>query len=307
VTHPEHETGGMGEWVETKKPEPADPRGTDGYFPPGSMMRRINQETAILLGSGKAILLQLAHPFVAAGVDDFSNFQSDILKRLHNTLLFMHRLVFEDRPTAQRALRQFHSIHERIRGRLREPAGRFAADTPYSGTDPEAKLWVHATFVSGALQTYQRFITPLTPNESRAYYADSRVMARLMEIPEQIVPATLEEFEEYMTAMLASDTLAVTDRTRRLARAVLYPRVGLLPAASAGLLRFVTAGLLPERFRHEYRLVWGGRQEQTLNALRGSIRHLRPLVPPSVWQTPLLEGKLTRVLLWGRQPPDVSA
>jgi uncharacterized protein (DUF2236 family) len=305
--HAEHESGRIDKSAETEMPAAGDPPGTDGFFPPGSMVRRVNQEAVLLLGSGKAVLLQLAHPFVAAGVDDFSSFQSEILKRLYNTLLFMHRLVFEDRRTAQQALRQFHGIHERIRGRLGEPAGRFAADTPYSGTDPEAKLWVHATFVSGALQTYQRFIAPLTPNERRAYYADSWVLARLMGIPEQIVPATLEEFEQYMTVMLATNALAVTDRTRRLARAVLYPRVGLLPAASAGLLRFVTAGLLPERFRQEYRLAWGDRQEQTLNALSGSIRRLRPFMPSSVWQTPLLEGKLTRVLLWGRQLPDVSA
>jgi len=125
--------------------------------------------------------------------------------------------------------------------------------------------------------------------------------------PDHETGRILEEFEEYMTAMLTTDALAVTDRTRRLARAVLYPRVGLLPAASAALLRFVTAGLLPERFRREYRLAWGDRQEQALNVLSGSIRRLRPFVPSSVWQTPLLDGKLTRFLLWGRHPPDVSA
>lgn len=275
------------------------PKEKDCYFQPKSMIRKIDQEAVILLGGGRAILLQLAHPFVAAGVDDYSNFESEILKRLYRTLLFKHNLVFMDRDKAQKALQHFHAMHKRIRGRLRHRAGRFPANTPYSGTDPHAKLWVHATFVDTCLKTYERFIKPLSLEERQKYYSDTLVLARLMKIPEEILPQTLDEFQEYMKEMFSGDSLAITDTTRRLAHAVLYPNVGFFPSLSARLLRFVTAGLLPERFRREFGLKWGKKQQFFLNCLTRSTRSLRPFTPSWVWQTPLLEGKLTYFLLWG--------
>lgn len=274
-----------------------------GYFAPGSMIRKIHREAVVLLGGGRAILLQLAHPFVAAGVDDHSNFESDILHRLYRTILFMNNLVFQDRQTAKRALRHFHAMHERIQGRLGHRAGNFPPDTQYSGRDPEAKLWVHATFIDTGLKTYQRFIKPLTRKERRDYYSDTLLLARLMEIPEDIVPKTLEEFQSYMDSMLTGDTLAVTATAQRLGHAVLYPQVGFFPTLSSGLLRFVTAGLLTQRFRRQYGLKWGVRQQVVLKGISESTRILRPVAPSWIWQTPLQEGKLTHFLLWGGEKP----
>jgi uncharacterized protein (DUF2236 family) len=253
----------------------------------------------VLLGGGHAILLQLAHPFVAAGVDDYSNFQSEILPRLYRTVLFMHNIIFEDCHHAQKALQQFHAIHDRIQGRLGHRAGRFPPNTPYSGSDPQAKLWVFATFVDTGLKAYEKFIKPLTPEERRNYYSDSLTLARLLEIPEEMLPQTLEEFQSYMEHMLSGDTLVVTDTARRLGHAVLYPKVGFLPTLSSGLLRFITAGLLPDRFRREYGLKWGSTQQFLLDGFSGSIRLLRPVAPSWIWQTPLQDGKLTHFLLWG--------
>lgn len=272
---------------------------SEGYFPPESMVRRIDREALVLLGGGRSILLQLAHPFVAAGVDEHSNFQDEILNRLYRTLLFMHNLVFKDRRYVRKELRHFHAMHRRIRGYLPYAAGRFSAGTPYSGTHPQTKLWVHATFVDTALKVYEQFVTTLTPEERRKYYSDTLIAGQLMEIPEEILPPTLEDFHDYMASMLSGNTLEVTSTARRLANAVLYPRVGFFPAMSAGLLRFVTAGILSERFRRAYGLKWGKRQQFILNCLSRSIRTIRPFVPPWVWQSPLLGGGLAHFLLWG--------
>lgn len=279
------------------------PGESGSYFNPDSIIRRIYREGVVLLSGGRAILLQLAHPFVAAGVDDHSNFQAEILKRLYRTLLFMQNLVFEDRHRARVALQQFHAMHEQIRGRLPHDAGRFPAGTPYSGRDPEAKLWVHATFVDTSLKVYERFITPLAIEERRSFYADTLVLARLMEIPDEILPQTLEDFDDYLKSTLSSDTLAVTGTAKRLANAVLYPKVGFFPTISAGLLRFVTAGILPERLRREFGLQWNVTRQFALKWLAFMIRSLRPIVPPWIWQNPLLKGKLTYFLLWGTREP----
>jgi uncharacterized protein (DUF2236 family) len=42
------------------------PGQVEGVFGPASLTWRINREAAIFLGAGRALLLQLAHPYVAA-------------------------------------------------------------------------------------------------------------------------------------------------------------------------------------------------------------------------------------------------
>jgi uncharacterized protein (DUF2236 family) len=273
-----------------------------GLFGPRSMMRRVNGEALGLLGGGRAILLQLAHPLVAAGVNDYSRFQADPLARLFGTLEMMHTIIFDEPPRVRRALKRFHAMHARIRGRLPRDAGRFPAGTFYSGDDPQLGLWVFATLVDTSLITYQQFVAPLSPDERASYYADTLRLARLLGIPDADLPPTLADFGNYMDTMLAGDSLAVTDTAKRLAWSVLdpdVPNVGRVQYACAWLLRFVTAGLLSERFRAAYGLPWGARQQRLLDAVGWTTRQLRPVAPAWLWRSPQLDGaSVSRLLLW---------
>lgn len=269
-----------------------------GLFNHRSTIRRIDREALSLLGGGRAILLQLAHPLVAAGVADHSGFQSDPLARLFRTLDLMHTLVCASRAQAHAAAQRFCAMHKRIQGHLPEAAGRFPAGTSYSGADPHLKLWVHATLVDTSLITYQRFVTPLTQAERDSYYADACKLARLLGIPDEILPPTLEDFQTYMDSRLAGDSLVVTPTARRLAWRVLDTNVGFVQTACAGLLRFVTAGLLPKRFRAAYGLNWNSRKQKLLDGLTRTTRAIRPVAPAWLWRSPQLDGpSLLRTLL----------
>src|SRR5438270_738156 len=57
-----------------------------GLFPPDAIVRRVDSEPVLLLGGGRALLMQLAHPSVAAGVADHSDFRRDPMSRLQRTL-----------------------------------------------------------------------------------------------------------------------------------------------------------------------------------------------------------------------------
>ena len=268
-------------------------------FSSSSMMRQFNQESLLLLGGGRAVLLQLAHPLVAAGVADHSEFQADPLARLFGTLDLMHTLVFGSGEQVRSRLRDFHAIHARVSGALDEGAGRFPSKTSYRAGDPRLKLWVYATLVDSSLLTYQQFVSRLTPDQRASYYADTLVLARQLGISDANLPSTLTDFKAYMGAMLAGDTLHVTDDARRLAWSVLNPQVGAVQAASARLLRFVTAGLLPKRFRTAFGLSWGPRRQRLLDGFGGATRLLRPVAPGWLWQSPHLDGpSLVRLLLW---------
>jgi uncharacterized protein (DUF2236 family) len=262
------------------------------------MMHQIGQEALGLLGGGRAVLLQLAHPLVAAGVAEYSDFQADPLSRLLRTLELMHTVVYGNHSEATQALERFQTVHAHIQGQLSEAAGRFPAGTAYTANDPELKFWVLATLIDTSLITYERFVAPLTPDERDRFYADAQILAELFRIPDAIVPPDLDDFHHYIGDMITDDTLAVTHTARQLARDVLYPDVGIIPTASAALLRFATAGTLPERFREAYGLTWNARRQVLLDGLSQFTRLLRPWVPKWIWQSPQLGGSLPRWLLW---------
>src|SRR5207253_8681246 len=70
-----------------------------GLLPRDSVARRIDRESFVLLGGTAALLMQVAHPLVAAGVAAHSDFQRDPLGRLMRTLDITLASVFGDTPT----------------------------------------------------------------------------------------------------------------------------------------------------------------------------------------------------------------
>src|SRR5438067_1046779 len=85
-------------------------------YPEGSITRRVNRENVLLLGGGRALLMQLAHPKVAAGVDEHSDFRSHPVQRLRRTVLMTMAIVFGDRETALSAARAVNQTHGKVRG-----------------------------------------------------------------------------------------------------------------------------------------------------------------------------------------------
>ena len=253
--------------------------GIDAPLPPGqglfredSWLRRVSAESVLILGGGRALLLEVAHPLVAAGVAEHSAFRADPLGRLQRTLDAMSAIAFRERGAALDAARRIERAHARVRGRLAEPAGRHPAGTAYSGRDPELMLWVWATLVDTALVVTDRFVGPLAPDARESYYADQRVLARVLGIPAALLPADWAAFAAWFDAMLASDALAVSGAAREIAAAVLDPPVRL---PVTGVVRLVTAGLLPPRLREAFGLAWDAGRERRLADLCASARALR--------------------------------
>ncbi|MCW5851351.1 MAG: DUF2236 domain-containing protein [Anaerolineae bacterium] len=252
-------------------------------------------EQAQLLGAGRAILLQLAHPLVAAGVADHSSFQTDPLGRLQRTLNMMLTIVFGDRAQAEGMLRQFHAVHVPIQGQLPDPAGPFAAGVGYRAQDQALKLWVHATLMDTGLLVYERFVRPLSPAERDAFYQDSRLLARREGIPESLIPPTLHDFDGYMARMLTSDELTVSATARALAYDVFHPRVWLGLRLAALVSQWVTAGLLPDRLRQAYGLAWSPRHEALLVGLSRVARPAIPLLPAPLRLMPQARAATARL------------
>lgn len=249
--------------------------GGGGLFAPDAVIRRVDGEAALLFGAGRALLLQLAHPSVARGVVEHSDFERNPLGRLQGTLNASYTVVFGSRHEAELVATTIRRVHERVTG------------DGYTATDPSLLLWVHATLVDTALMVYPTLVAPLGPEEEDEYYRQSIVVAELLGCPRAAQPANLSDFRAYVRDMVCM--LEVTPEARRAARAILHPRLlaGGIPVSWAvepalALARFVTVGTLPEPLRTQYGFGWDGRREAALRLAAGMARRALAVVPSSI-------------------------
>jgi uncharacterized protein (DUF2236 family) len=252
-------------------------RGDPGLFPPGTVARRVNAETALLLGGGRALLLQLAHPMVAAGVADHSDFRRDSFGRLANTLDLTLTVAFGDEDQRRAALARVADTHRRVTG--------MRGDRPYRALDPELLLWVHATLVDSALVTHERFVGSIGPVARDRYHKEMKRQAVAFGVPKDRVPGSFEGFRGYMDGMV--ETLGVTDEARALCRGVLRPPSPSVLRPLIEVMRFLTVGLLPDRVRAGYGLTWDPRRDRVVAALASVLRRgVVPLLPDSLRRWP---------------------
>jgi uncharacterized protein (DUF2236 family) len=258
-----------------------------GLFPDDSIIRRVNRENVLLLGGGRALLMQLAHPKVAAGVDEHSDFRANPMRRLRRTIRLTMAIVFGDRETALAAVRATNQTHGRVRG------------TEYSARDPELLLWVHATLVDSALVTYETFVKRLGAGEREEFYQQMNVTGELLGVPRDRFPATLQAFRSYINAMVETGPVRVDPRARDLARHVLRPKLRLVPGRAMIPFEIVTTGLLPAALREQYGLAWGRRQERVFRLVVTALPRLIAVTPPiiRVWPLPGHNVRLAPSLL----------
>jgi uncharacterized protein (DUF2236 family) len=252
---------------------------TRSLYGPRSLTWRVNREAALLLGGGRALLLQIAHPLVAAGVAAHSHFETEALQRLWRTLDLTLTMVFGSATEAVAAVRQVERVHARVHGRLAESVGPFRRGTRYDANDPALLHWVHATLVDSGLLAYERFVARLSSAERAAFYEESTISARLFGIPAAMIPATFSEFRTYMRDMLGGPTLAVGPDSRAIASALLSPPLPFGLRQAAASTRLFTIGLLPPAIRRRYGYTWTRTQARALDVLAAAIRTGLPVLP----------------------------
>ena len=248
---------------------------TVGLFGPGSMAWRIDREVLVLGGGTCALLLQLAHPAVAAGVAQHSTFRDDPFARLRRTLTATMAVVFGTQAQADRAIRRINAIHGAVRGSIPETGAA------YDAGDPRLLLWVHATLVDTALRIYDRFVAPLTPEEAQAYHAEARQIAIRLGIPPDAVPATLPELRAFMAGMVASGEVAVSPTARELSEAVRYP-TSFPPRFLWEVAHLASDSVLHPDLRRQYAIPWSARREAGVKRMAAASRRLLPLVPAAL-------------------------
>jgi len=254
----------------------------DGLFGPGSASWALQREAMLLLGAGpRALLLQIAHPAIAAGVAEHSDFRADPWRRLDGTLRSRLRIVYGSTPAARAEIRRLNAMHRGISG----------AD--YDARDPELSLWVHATLIDSALAANEAWLGPLPEGMAEAFYRESLIPGRAFGIPDAMLPMDLGAFRAYMDRMVGPDgPVRVGTVARELATAILHPPLpgvlGTLPVASAlyDWTLWPAVGLLPPAIREAYGFRWGARQRLVSRWLVAGWRAWNPRLPAGLRQMP---------------------
>ena len=243
-----------------------------GLFGPGSISWRIDRELVVLAGGSCALLMQAAHPAVAAGVAEHSTYATDPFGRLLRTLTSSFDVVFGSRPTAEAAIRRVNAIHARVHGRLPGDGAR------YDAMDPAALLWVHATLVDTALRMFGRYVAPLSAEEEQAYHRECLGVAGMLGVPQDAMPPTIAELRAWMNGMVASGAVRVTPTAREIASTVLYPH-RLVPRLAWDAAHLLSLSMLPEPLRRGYGIRWSPRRERGVERIAGLLRRVLPIVP----------------------------
>lgn len=266
-----------------------------GLFGPDSVTWRVHREGVLLLGGGTAIILQLAHPLVAAGVAQHSNYREEPWARLYRTLDMTTKIMFGPTGLAEDTARKLRHVHGLIRGETTESAGRFPAGTPYDARTPDLRMWVHATLVHVALDVYTRYVAPLSIRERERYYEEQMLLAEKFGVPREEQPATYAEFYEYFNTMLASDAIAVTDALRDVVDATLKPPLPAVARPVVEALNLATVGMLPPELRTALGLPWGPNRRRLLDASQLVLSRVLPVLPRLFREFPPARGADKRV------------
>lgn len=214
-----------------------------------------------MLGGGRALLMQVAHPVVAAAVRHHSRYETEPWRRLARTMTALYTIVLGTTSDAERAGAATRAVHARVPG----------AD------DAGAQLWVHATLVDTGVTMYEAFVRRLRDREREAFYDEMKIVAELFGVPPAVLPPTYAAFREYRRATI--ERLRVGDDARAVARTVLSPPVPGALRPFVRSLELVTVGLLPVPLRKQYGLRWTRVHGAALALQSRSVRALLPATP----------------------------
>jgi uncharacterized protein (DUF2236 family) len=246
---------------------------------PESVTWQFSSDVRLFLAPLYALLLQVAHPTVGAGVRDYSDFDQRPWERLLRTIDYLVLMQYGGSEAAAVG-RRLRELHKRFMGTGFD--GR-----PYYALERSAYTWVHATLLETYVRAHQHFGRPMSPAQVERFYREYVGLGRLVGVRADDLPPDWDGFRAYFDHTLEHELgpNETVDRVLRAARKPAVPEVGpavlwkavLLPATRAAYLGGV--GLLPPELRVRLGIPWTSRDERAFRALGAASRALTPVLP----------------------------
>jgi uncharacterized protein (DUF2236 family) len=252
---------------------------------PGSTIWRYAGDARLISTGAYAILLQVAHPTVGAGVSEHSDFRADPWGRLFRTLDYSYAMTYGGPVLAGEMGARIRAMHKHIKGV--KPDGE-----RYHALEPEAYAWVHATLAHSIVRGHELLGSPIPAAELEGFYADWRRGGRLIGIRERDLPESWADFGDYFECMV-EERLVRTEAVDEVLESLVSPArppLPLLPESAWRIARIpamrqtnlITAGLLSPLLRERFGIPWSRAQERRLRAMAAASRAATPLLPRSL-------------------------
>ncbi|MFD6878216.1 MULTISPECIES: oxygenase MpaB family protein [unclassified Streptomyces] len=220
------------------------------------LLRLTLGEWRIGLVAWRLLVLQTAHPAVAAGTARYSTYRAHPWRRIEHTMDSGSRLFFATPEERRREVARLERAHRRIRGT--DDAGR-----PYDAEDPQVRAWVMVTLYEAMTAMRELSGDPLRPHELDALYAEFKEVCADLGIPDDALPATAADVAAYVdrtvrevlefgdqVRYLLFDMLREAPAPRRLGR--LHPAWPLMRAVAASVLTTLTVADLPPAWHERF-------------------------------------------------------
>ncbi|MEY2426713.1 MAG: hypothetical protein QOI61_2285 [Actinomycetota bacterium] len=250
-----------------------------------SIVWRRASDVRIYGAGGYALMLQLAHPTIAAGVRDHSNFTVDPWGRFFGTIDFVALLVYGRPDQVATATRGLREMHARIRGT--NPEGK-----KYSALEPSAYAWVHATLAEAIVRGHHVFGKELTVVEKEQFWQEWLELGAMLGVRDGDLPDTWRGFQAYLQEMI--DNVLVYNDMIEVAQDVaahaaggspfpwLPPRAWSIAGRPLGKYgAFLARGMIGPQLRAQFHVPWSPRQQWMFSRIAAAHRAAGPiLVPP---------------------------
>lgn len=250
---------------------------------PGGLTWRVASDARVFNLAPYALLLQVSHPVIGAGVDQHSNFKREQWKRLFHTLDYVNATVYGGPDLAWSVGRRVREMHKAIKGEL--PGGG-----RYHALEPGPYAWVHATLIESILRAHDLFGLDLTPDEKEEMYSDWLRLGRFVGVRDGDLPADWASFGPYFDEMVegtlmrtqaAEDVLEALDNPTAPPVRLIGDRAWkVLSPIPSRVAKLATTGSLPPVLRERLGLAWGPKQQRRFTRLCRVSKAARPLMPP---------------------------
>jgi uncharacterized protein (DUF2236 family) len=248
---------------------------------PDSITWRYASDSRLYFVMLYALLLQVAHPVVGAGVRDYSDFDQRPWNRLLRTIDYVTVLVYGGADAVAMG-RRLRGLHKGFKG-VREDG------KTYYALEPEAYAWVHATLLETYVAGHERFGRPMRPDQKERFYREYRGLGRLIGVRDKDLPATWSGFRTYFDETCANELVRTVsvDRVLAATQGDVPPPLPIMPDLLWRAIRVPASramwlggvGMLSPELRHVFGIDWTPKDERALERIGRVSRALTPVLP----------------------------
>ena len=214
---------------------------------------KLLRESIFVAIAPRAVVLQVAHPFVATGIRQHSNVVRDTPKRFEHTYRYMFGLAFGTRDDCLKFARRLRSIHSRVVGSFPHDVrgGEVPRGRMYTAAHTHAMLYVAIALAESVLLGYLALIGEFSPDEQAQLAKSASLGLLLFGVDKRITTGTYADLRVAVEAMWESNLIGNSPEAEFINHHLLYPKRWLLRPIFA-VARWVTLSIMHPRLAKEF-------------------------------------------------------